>query len=363
MTKVKEGKAEFDVPEDVFYNDRMVMNRDITVGVLRAREGGRDDVENVYSDVFGASGVRGIRAALETDYSVAVNDRSETAVEAVRRNLEKNGVEADVSRSDANVYLDSNRFEVVDIDPFGSPIPFADAAFRSGYQLACFTATDTAPLCGAHGSGVRRYSCHPLNTEYHPEMGLRVLIGALVRTAARHDVAATPVLSHSSDHYARTYLELDEGAKVADSALEGLGYVSHCYGCFYRSSSYGLVFDGERVCPRCGDELEVAGPLWLDAVADAGFVKSVRGELEPYMGSYERARRVLETLEDEVEVQTPTHYDHHELCGSWGATPSKIDGFVERLREAGYDASRAHYSGTAFKTDAELDDIKEVVEG
>jgi tRNA (guanine26-N2/guanine27-N2)-dimethyltransferase len=35
-----------------------------------------------------------------------------------------------------------------------------------------------------------------------------------------------------------------------------------------------------------------------------------------------------------------------------------MDDFLDRLREAGFEASRAHYSGTAFKTDATVREIE-----
>lgn len=357
---IDEGKARIDVGEedDVFYNPRMEMNRDITVAVLRAWHKRENDER--YVDAMSATGIRGLRAALETPLKPIMNDRSESAVEKIRENLEENRIDdIDISREDANVFLHSGRYEIVDIDPFGSPIPFADSAFNSAYSLACFTATDTAPLCGAHDSGPRRYMCQPLNTEYHPEMGLRVLIGALVRTAARYDVAATPVLSHVSDHYVRTYLEVESGAKKADSNLESLGYISHCFDCYYRSHSYGTVFDGERECPNCSTDLDIAGPVWLDGIREKDFVDETIENLEEYMGSYKRAKKTLRQVRDEIE--TPTHYDQHKLCQKWEQTPEKIDRVVEKIRRDGYEASRTHYSGQSFKTELGVDELEEYV--
>jgi len=110
-----------------------------------------------------------------------------------KRNLERNDLAAEVRHQDANVAMHRDPWDVVDIDPFGTPIPFVDAAFQGTRNMVCVTATDTAPLCGAHfESGVRSYSAIPRNTEYHAEMGMRILLGALVRTAARYDLAAVP---------------------------------------------------------------------------------------------------------------------------------------------------------------------------
>jgi tRNA (guanine26-N2/guanine27-N2)-dimethyltransferase len=353
-----EGGARFETT-GAFYNERMEMNRDITVAVLRAWYDRTDREVPSYLDANAASGVRGVRAAL-AGYDAILTDRSGDAVELARRNVKENEVDenAKVIQEDANVTMRRSRYDVIDVDPFGSPIPFADAAFNSADSLACFTATDTAPLCGAHDSGVRRYSCQPLNTPYHAEMGLRVLIGALVRTAARYDVAATPVLSHSSDHYKRTYLALEEGAKVSNDALEGIGFLTHCFDCGARDSydAVGAAVPAELESDcDCGAKRRVAGPLWTDAVRDADLVDSVIGQLDEKMGTHERASETLRTVRGELD--TPTHYDHHEVCKRAGATPSKLDDFLGSLRDAGHAATGAHYSGTAFKTDASHEEI------
>jgi len=361
---MEEGGTSFET-EGAFYNDRMEMNRDITVAVLRAWRDRTDRAEPSYLDAHTASGVRGVRAAL-AGYDATLADRSGEAVELARRNVRENGVAdtAEVVHEDADVVMRRSRYDVVDVDPFGSPIPFADAAFSSTDSLACFTATDTAPLCGAHDSGIRRYSCVPLNTPYHAEMGLRVLIGALVRTAARYDVAATPVLSHSSDHYKRTYLALEEGAKVSNDALEGVGFLTHCSDCGARDAHDAAGASVPAALGRdcdCGATRRVAGPLWTGAVCDAGFADDVLGELDDTMGTHNRADGTLRTVRDELD--TPTHYDHHKVCERVGVAPSKLGGFLGRLRDAGHSATEAHYSGTAFKTDASHDELVGTVSG
>jgi tRNA (guanine26-N2/guanine27-N2)-dimethyltransferase len=36
-----------------------------------------------------------------------------------------------------------------------------------------------------------------------------------------------------------------------------------------------------------------------------------------------------------------------------------MEAFLDALRAAGFEASRAHYAGTAFKTDATVEEIRE----
>jgi tRNA (guanine26-N2/guanine27-N2)-dimethyltransferase len=366
--EVREGGLTIEVPETrhgasegagsgVFYNPVQELNRDITVGVLRAVA---DDCDS-YLDAMTASGVRAVRAA-DAGYDVTGCDVDDDAVELARQNLRANGLAGDIVHRDANAHMHEHRHDVVDLDPFGTPVPFADAAFRSGRRYVCVTATDTAPLCGAHfESGVRSYGAVPRNTEFHSEMGLRVLLGALVRTAARYDLAAHPVLSHVSSHYARTYLRLESGARAADGRLERLGYVDHCQQCLWRRADETLVADPVGECPNCGQSTWTAGPLWLGPAHETDFLEAVAASIPDAFGTAETARELLATIGG--ELHRPTHYDQHRLYKRWSEPNIGMDEFLELLRAAGYAASRTHYGGTTFKTDADVAAIREAVLG
>jgi tRNA (guanine26-N2/guanine27-N2)-dimethyltransferase len=364
--EVREGAVTVEVPEErhgasegagegVFYNPVQELNRDITVGVLRAVGSECDS----YLDAMTASGIRAVRAA-EAGYSVTGCDIDSEAVDLARANLERNGLEGEIRHRNVNAYMHESHHDVVDLDPFGTPIPFADAAFRSARNYVCVTATDTAPLCGAHfESGVRSYGAVPRNTEFHPEMGLRVLLSALVRTAARYDIAATPVLSHVSSHYVRTYLRLEAGARAADRRLEELGYIDHCQKCLWRDHERTLVADPTAECPACGQSTWTAGPVWLGSAHDPGFVEAVAGAIPDDAGTTEKARELLGTIA--AELDTPTHYDQHRLYGRWGEPNVAMDDFLAALRDAGHAASRTHYGGTTFKTDAGVDEVHDAL--
>ncbi len=367
MHEVREGGITIDVPEQedgsgggVFFNPEQELNRDLTIAVLRAYRERGDGAES-YLDAMTATGIRAARAASD-GWDVTALDVDPDAVELARRNLRANDLEGTVRRRDANVDLHENHYDVVDLDPFGTPIPFVDAAFRGTRDLLCVTATDTAPLCGAHfDPGVRRYSAVPRNTEYHAEMGLRVLLSALARTGARYDVGITPLCSHATRHYVRTYLELDRGARPANATIDNLGHVHHCEDCLHRDTDRGLIADPPGSCPNCGaNRVTTAGPVWLAPVRDRPFLDRVQGAITPEMATHERARDLLRTLA--AELNEPTHYDQHRLCKAWGRSATAMDEFLATLRSAGFDASRAHYAGTAFKTNASVADIESVTE-
>ena len=362
--RVSEGQVTVEVPEqpdagkgaDVFFNPVQELNRDLTVATLRAyRE--RTPRVGTYLDATAASGIRGVRAAAD-GWTASLCDIDDDAVALCERNLDRNDLPGSVHHENANVRMHSQAYDVVDLDPFGTPIPFADAAIQGTKHLLCVTATDTAPLCGAHfESGVRSYGAVPRNTEYHAEMGMRVLLSAMVRTAARYDIAARPILSHASSHYVRTYLEFDHGATVANDCIDELGHVHHCQHCLRRTHEYGLVADPPEACPNCGEHLRTAGPLWLGRTFDPEFVDTVAGHVTDEMGTAGKVQDLLGTLG--AELATPTHYDQHRLCKRWGRGAEAMDTFIEKLRASGHAASRTHYGGTTVKTDADVVAIRE----
>lgn len=364
--EIEEGGYRLTVPglsEDgkeaaVFYNPRQERNRDVTVAALRAFQTRAPDART-YLDAMTASGIRGIRAAGE-GWAVTAADRDQRAIDLADDNVARNDLAVETVRTDANVLCHQRRFDVVDLDPFGSPIPFADAAVRSARGLLCVTATDTAPLCGAHfRAGIRRYGAVPRRTEYHPEMGLRVLLSALVRTAARHDIAANPLLSHVESHSVRTYLELESGARAADEQLDSLGAVHHCPECLHRENSPGLLPERPASCPNCGsDQVVTAGPIWLARPHDPEFVEAAAAAVDEDMGSAASSRRMLLRIAEELD--RPTHFDQHVLCKRWNRSAGPIDDFLAGIRDGGYRCSRTHYGGTTFKTDAPVGVIREL---
>ena len=63
-----------------------------------------------------------------------------------------------------------------------------------------------------------------------------------------------------------------------------------------------------------------------------------------------------------AELHEPTHYDQHKLYKRWNEPAVAMDEFLEALRAAGHAASRTHYGGTTFKTDAGVAAIRAAVE-
>lgn len=77
------------------------------------------------------------------------------------------------SRRNASPSTSFQRFTVVDLDPYGSPAPFLDAALQGVVDggLLMVTCTDMAVLCGNHGETCySKYGAYPVRAKFCHEM-------------------------------------------------------------------------------------------------------------------------------------------------------------------------------------------------
>jgi len=375
---IREGAAKLAVPKlaafkkapweyapskaPVFYNPAMKLNRDIAVLALQAfqRIGGR---KLLIAEPLAGCGVRGIRFALEIKevQHVYLNDINPLAFKMALYNIEMNGLDGlvSISNEDANLFMSRHaaphkRFDCIDIDPFGSPTPFLDSAVRALRDggLLALTATDMAPLCGVHSKAAfRKYGGFPLRTEYCHEIAIRLMIGALVMTAAKHEIGVKILFSHKSNHYIRVYASLIHGAKKADLSLSKMGYILHCFNCFHRQTSPDLApfLNGE--CPECGAPLKAAGPLWLGGLAEEDFCERIEKEAASRVEINGQIGRILSLIKKEAAAPA-TYFVVDKICDKLGLPSPPLGKVMERLAEEGFKVSATHFSTRGIKTDA-----------
>jgi len=137
-----------------------------------------------------ASGIRAVRYALEVPnvLNVVAADRDADAVALASKTVMLNKLldKVVIVASDANLLLLSQvneRFDIVDLDPFGSPAPFFESSLKATKDegILAATATDMGPLSGARPAACfRKYGIHSVRTEFEKEMAVRILAGCLV---------------------------------------------------------------------------------------------------------------------------------------------------------------------------------------
>lgn len=347
---ITEGLAKINV-EGVFYNPRMKFCRDLDMLIFNALG------NHEYLDALAASGVRGIRAALEAKYKPSFNDFDAKAVEVIKQNLKLNGINAEVYNKDASLLMREKKFYHIDIDPFGSPSEFVDSACFSALKYLSVTATDTAALCGsATLSGLRKYSAFAKKTEYYNEVGIRMLIGKIARELTKYDKALEVIACWTKEHYYRIHLKIFRSTSKAGKLYRKIGYLFHCFNCLNR---IWLPMNGEtkEMCD-CGSKYTMIGPLWIGELHDRHLIKKAI-DVEKRGLQRKKVLTFLERIYNEVNV--PFYYDVHVLSQKIKITPPSIDRILSELKNEGYEASKTRFSPLSFKTNAEIKDIRGVL--
>ncbi|MBO4763854.1 MAG: methyltransferase domain-containing protein, partial [Candidatus Methanomethylophilaceae archaeon] len=136
---IREGATDILVPSDhsvhgpgtikgsVFFNEQMAFNRDVSVMLLRAL-----DRNLTVADAMAATGSRSVRIANEVPGTeVVATDISPEAVSFIDANIELNAL-SNCRSSNRNMHslFAEESFDYVDLDPFGSPVPFIQSAIR-----------------------------------------------------------------------------------------------------------------------------------------------------------------------------------------------------------------------------------------
>ncbi|PKM91939.1 MAG: hypothetical protein CVU81_03190, partial [Euryarchaeota archaeon HGW-Euryarchaeota-1] len=168
MTTITEGKAKIDIQisdipskkMEVFYNPRMEHNRTISIQFYDfwARE--IEKSENlVFIDGMAASGIKGIRVLTETDVNkVIFNDINPKSIDNIRINVKNSKLPKNktfellsmsfqqlLTQKYENIFsnalklppapLDTPKQQyIVDLDPFGSPVPYLDFVLANVQQ-------------------------------------------------------------------------------------------------------------------------------------------------------------------------------------------------------------------------------------
>ncbi len=346
--KISEGKIEIDVPKiqldkkaKVFFNPVMQLNRDISVLLLSARPKKR------VLDLLAASGIRGLRIAKEVPGTeVTLNDYK--TAKNMAKNARLNKLKVKIEDNASNVLLARQEgYDYIDIDPFGTPVPFLDAAIKrlSPHGILAVTATDTSLLCGTYPKACKRvYGSRPLRNEFCKEIGLRILIKKVQQVAGQYEVALEPIFSHSSNHYMRVYLQKEVGASKADKILENQGYLTYCWACTWRKSSKTLLQTPKK-CPKCRKPLDFIGKIWLGPLWDSKLVENMLklAISRPEIGK--QARKLLEIVQKEAKIGSVGFYDLHILAkkGKWKSVP-KFDTYLKKVKGV-----KSHFADLGFK--------------
>ncbi|MHA2378772.1 MAG: tRNA (guanine(10)-N(2))-dimethyltransferase [Candidatus Thorarchaeota archaeon] len=356
----------------VFYNPIMRLNRDLSVVFLRAYL--QEKSVELLCEPLAGSGVRTLRYLNECPgkFNALMFDVNPTAVEITQKNIERHGFadRAQVKRGDAKVLLltesRNQRFDFVDVDPFGSPVPYLNAAMQSlkpREGVLALTATDMPVLCGVYPSvALRKYGGLSMRAPFVHELAVRLLLGSAYSVAGMNDSSITPLAVLSTDHYVRVWLRIEGSRSEGNLQADRMGVIRYCKTCMHvETMALGELTQTRNFrheTDSCTGEPTVAGPLWTGDLFDRAMLDGAQKILNNEdLGLDKRVSKLLALMKEEADLTGNPYMDLHEVCDLHSLTPPKTDTVMQTLRERGHAVSRTHFRPTAIRTDASVGEL------
>uniref|UniRef100_A0A7N8WSQ6 tRNA (guanine(26)-N(2))-dimethyltransferase n=1 Tax=Mastacembelus armatus TaxID=205130 RepID=A0A7N8WSQ6_9TELE len=328
-----------------------------------------------------ASGLRSVRFALEVPglQSVTANDFSTKAAALIARNAQYNGVSHLLRAScrDASMLMyemrgKKERYDVIDLDPYGSPASFLDAAVQavSDGGLLCITCTDMAVMAGNSGETCySKYGSVSIKAKYCHEMALRIILHSLDQRAGVYQRYIRPLLSVSVDFYIRVFVRVFTGQATVKNSASKQALVYNCVGCgsFHLQKMGRRTSNGKHMkysaatgppvgpeCEHCGQRHQMGGPIWAEPICDLAFVQKVLSAVSgnpSRFGTSKRIEGMLSMVTEELE-DVPLYYTVDSLSSTIHCNTPPLLQFRSALLHAGYRVSLSHACKNAIKTDA-----------
>ncbi|KAI5187188.1 tRNA (guanine26-N2/guanine27-N2)-dimethyltransferase [Nematocida homosporus] len=382
-----------------FYNPVQKFNRTMTIRIINAYKEhfGKDSLSIL--ECMSATGIRAIRYCREIKGSrrIVMNDLSARACAEIVANCQANGIEAkvneevdngecsvEVCNEDCRVLMlqRKHKYDVIDIDPFGSCALYIESALESIAPggLLCVTSTDLKALCDSPPEACfKKYGACSISNTYSHEVAIRIILSYISRTAAKLKRTIRPLISLYMDFFIRVFVVVDPVEQKYNSGLEGssLFFLCQCLnhleipslrqeGKAYRHAKANLP----EACPLCARKPSLYGPLWKAPLHDPDFIQLVLapideatiqtktgGVKEMAFTSAQIDRRIhgMLSMAKEEEEDAPFFYTMSLIATNLKLPMAPLVSIISFLEHNGYTASLSHCRAGAMKTKAPLE--------
>ena len=270
------------------------------------------------------------------------------------------------------------RFDVVDLDPYGSAAMFLDGAVQSVADggLLCVTCTDSAVLAGTSypEKCFSAYGGVTTRVEYCHEFALRLVLHAISTSASRYGRYIEPMLCLSIDFYVRLFVRVYTRPVEVKKLASQTGAVFTCHSCQNASElRFGRHTeltgkDGKTVdkyhggpgssvgsyCEECGGNYLLAGPMWLGRLHNRDFCQrmlSLANEEPLRFKTLARINGMVGIAAEELQ-DTPFYLTPARISGFFHCNSPPLLTVVSALLHAGHQVSRSHCAAGSIKTTA-----------
>ena len=287
----------------------------------------------------------------------------------------KNGIF--MMQNDARIAFMEAAYQWIDLDPFGSPVNFLDAAIQGLARVGFLevTATDTAALTGSSASSQqRRYGAKGIVDTYAHDDAVRVLLGLVATTAARHDRVIEPVLALFDGHHVRVSVKVVRSKERASTVMERMGWRIREPEGRYHFVQHPTPEEVER-----GSGPLWVGPLWNNDIAgrmteeralelcsptEQELAEATQLGLEWDQDDQEYAqreiRRSVRHIASAADLMSRDHLLLHiDDVPNMAGVPHapKMEALFSAIQETGYCAARVPDIDPFFVTDAPMETV------
>jgi len=387
-------------------------------------------------DALSATGLRALRYAQEipTATAIVANDLDRNAVKSIALNVQHNRLESKITAHVGNAIghmygvafppLDSHgpghfsqKYDVIDLDPYGTAAPFLDAALHALNDggLLCITCTDSGVFasCGYSEKTFSLYGGMPIKGPHSHEGGLRLILHSIATSAAKYGQAIEPLLSLSIDFYIRVFVRVRKSpadvkflagkTMIAYDCDAGCGaWTTQTFGRHTAVQgkgpninwrySIGQAPTASPTCEHCGNKTHVAGPMWAGPLHNAEFINRVLDDVKsadreiygttpriegmlitaleelyhdyavvPEKGPLQENKDIIrKTLPEQVD-RTPFFFILSAFSKVLHCVAPNEASFKGALRHAGYHVTRSHCKPGSIKTNAPFNVVWEIM--
>jgi tRNA (guanine26-N2/guanine27-N2)-dimethyltransferase len=324
----------------VFYNPLMKLNRDISLLVIQSYF----EKPIHLCDPMAASGIRELRflkTIPQKFNTITTGDISKQAIKNIKNNFKQNKISTkklNIIHDNAINTINKNYYDFIEIDPFGSPVPFLDIACQKIKHngILSVTATDTAALCGTYPkTTLRKYNIKIKKTLFFEELGLRNLIAYCQIQASKYNKAITPILSYSSDHYYKIFFQVEESKTKSLENIKKLKYIN-----WNKKTQETIIEEFENK--------NSLGKTYIGILNDKNFLEKIKTQTN-LIKDNKKIIKLIDSLYNEINIVG--YYNPHKFQKEYKfSTNIKFETIINKLKEQKYQVSKPHNNRLGIKT-------------
>ncbi|XP_059483516.1 TRMT1-like protein isoform X2 [Neocloeon triangulifer] len=309
-----------------------------------------------------------------------------------------------------SVNNDHSFFNFIYLEGFANSAQYLDGIFRRMPRkglVAISTVDDPALSCKTPEVAQRLYGGLTGKTLYYKELGARLILSAVARSAARANRGIKVLWCYCFKSCLSMLVQVDKGPAKANECLKNVSPLIHCNICeervFYPNSIYVIENPYSLLPCSCNSKVPgktaiSIGPVWSGELNDPSFINKMISESSSLPWNSEISEVLNQLLEEGVcssanptleavevppengegviqdlpkkkvrrEIQlenniAPPFYFNLHTNRPKDSKMVKADKVVTFLRNTGFRASRTHFDREAVKTNASVEELLKII--